>query len=371
MPPPRVPVLVSLTTGTAALAGALGGLAAGHLLDAGDWRLIFLCSGLLGLIALLAAFGLPRTVIALVKRGRFDILGAVLPAPAVAAILYGVETGSTDGFTPAVAAYLAAGIALLAFWIFWELRIADPIFHLRIFRDRSLVLMLIITGLIGLGTFGAVSLIQPILMQSPRLLPVGLGLSPGTAGNYGVVVGVTGFLLSPVGGKIASRFGAKTTLLIGIVVAIVGFGGFAIAVHNLPLAITATFFTGLGTSFILAGLPTMIVETVKPENTGEAVGIVYQVSRTLFGAVGTALTGVILSSSVVPKTTAPTLAAWHAIIVFIAATAILAFAVTLFVRKATPMDQRDDLVEAAGEQSPEADKTLHPAPPSSGRPATA
>jgi MFS family permease len=372
VPPPRVPVLVSLTTGTAALAGALGGLVAGHLLNAGDWRLIFLCSGLLGVIALLAALGLPRTAIALVKQGRFDILGAVLLAPAVAAILYGVETGSADGLTPAVAGYLVAGIALLGFWIFWELRVGNPIFHLRMFRDRSLVLMLIITGLIGLGTFGAAALIQPILMQSPRMLPVGLGLTPGTAGNYGVAVGITGFLLSPLGGRIAGKFGARTTLLIGIVIALVGFGGFATAVHNLPLAITATFFTGLGTSFILAGLPTMIVETVKPENTGEAIGIVYQVGRTLFSAVGTAITGVILSSSVVPKTTAPTLAAWHAIIVFIAATVILAFAVTLFVRRAVPMDKRGDLVEAVGGQSPEAAETPQPAPPSSSaRPATA
>jgi MFS family permease len=177
--------------------------------------------------------------------------------------------------------------------------------------------------------------------------------------------------IAPLSGRLGDSYGRRKALLIGIVIAIVGFGGFAIAVHNLPLAITATFFTGLGTSFILAGLPTMIVETVKPENTGEAVGIVYQVGRTLFSAVGTALTGVILSSSVVPKTTAPTLVAWHSIIVFIAATAILAFAVTLFVRKATPMDQRDDLVEAVGELSPEEGEALQPAPPPSSRPATA
>ena len=309
VPPRRVPVLVSLTTGTALLAGSLGGLVAGHLLDAGDWRLIFLCSGSLGVLALLAAFGLPRHAAPRVRRGRFDILGAVLLAPGVASLLYGIDTGSSDGLTPAVAGYLVAGIAALAFWAFWELRIANPIFDLRIFRDASLVLLLIITGLIGLGVFGAISLIQPILLQSPSALPVGIGLTPGTAGNYGLVVGIVGFLLSPLGGRIAGKYGAKTTLLIGIVLAILGIGGLAIAVHNLPLAITATFFTGLGTAFILAGLSNMIVEVVRPENTGEVVGIVYEAGRTLFGAVGTAITGIILSSSVVPKTTAPTLTA--------------------------------------------------------------
>jgi MFS family permease len=371
VPPRRVAVLVSLTTGTASLAGALAGLVAGHLLDAGDWRLIFLCSGGLGVLALLSAFGLPRVVVARVKQGRFDILGAVLLAPGVASLLYGVQTGSSDGLTPAVAAYLIAGIAVLAFWVFWELRTRDPIFHLRMFRDRSLVLVLATTGLIGLGVFGSIALIQPILMQSPRLLPVGLGLTPGTAGNYGIAVGVVGFLLSPLGGRIASKYGAKTTLLIGIVLAVIGLGGFAVAVHNLPLAIIATFFTGLGTSFILVGLPNMIVEAVPPQNTGEAVGIVYEVGRTLFGAVGTAITGVILSSSVVPKTTAPTLTAWHAIIGFVAITAILAFAIALFVRRAIPMDQRGDGAWGPGGAPQEAGQApLQPAPSTSARPAT-
>jgi MFS family permease len=371
VPPRRVPILVSLTTGTALLGGALAGVVAGHLLDAGNWRLIFIASGSLGVLALLSAFALPRVIVVRVNHGRFDILGAVLLAPGVASLLYGVQTGSSDGLTPAVSAYLVAGIAVLAFWVFWELRISNPIFNLRMFRDRTLVLILVTTGLIGLGVFGALALIQPILMQSPSLLPVGLGLTPGTAGNYQLVVGIVGFLLSPLGGKIAGKYGAKTTLLIGIVLGVVGVGGFAVAVHNLPLAIAATFFTGLGTGFILVGLPNMIVEVVPPQNTGEAVGIVYEVGRTLFGAVGTALTGVILASSVVPKTTAPTLTAWHAIVGFIAITAILGFIVALFVRKVIPMDQRGDRVEPVGEAPEEAWEAPQPAPPTAGSPATA
>ena len=190
----------------------------------------------------------------------------------MASLLYGVQTGSSDGLTPAVSAYLVAGIAVLAFWVFWELRISNPIFNLRMFRDRTLVLILVTTGLIGLGVFGALALIQPILMQSPSLLRW-MGLTPGIAGNYQLVVGIVGFLLSPLGGRIAGESGAKTTLLIGIVLAVVGVGGFAVAVHNLPLAIAATFFTGLGTGFILVGVPNMIVEVVPPQNTGEAVGM--------------------------------------------------------------------------------------------------
>jgi MFS family permease len=352
VPAPRVPVLVAITTGTAALAGSLAALAAGVLLDLGDWRIMFLASGVLAVIALVAAVGLPRSVLVPVDSRRFDVLGAVLLAPAVAAILFGVNTARDDGFTPAVLAYIIGGVVLIAFWIVWELRVSDPMFNLRLFRQRALTLTLVATGLIGLGTFSAAALLQPILMQSPTTLPVGLGLTPTVAGLYGLIVGALGFALSPLGGRVASRYGAKITLLAGIVLAVVGFGGFVVAVHDLPLAIAATVFTGVGTSFILVGLPNLIVETVPPQNTGEAIGIVYQVGRTLFSAVGTAIAGFILASSVVPKTTAPTLTAWHSVLVFTVVTALLALAVALLVRKVRPMEQRGDAIEIRDDLDP-------------------
>jgi hypothetical protein len=58
----------------------------------------------------------------------------------------------------------------------------------------------------------------------------------------------------------------------------------------------------------------------------------------------------------VPKTTAPTLTAWHAIIGFVAITAICGFIVALFVRKAIPMDQRGDGVGDPGGAPQEAGK---------------
>jgi hypothetical protein len=56
---------------------------------------------------------------------------------------------------------------------------------------------------------------------------------------------------------------------------------------------------------------------------------------------------------------------------FIAITAILAFAIALFVRKAIPMDQRDDGAEGTGEALQEPGEASQPVPPPSGRPATA
>lgn len=349
VPAPRVPVLISLTTGSAVIGGSLGALAAGILIETSGWHSMFVASGILALIAIGAAALLPRSVVAPGDRPRLDILGGVLLAPAVAAVLFALTTARGTGFTPFVVILIVVGLALFAFWIVLELRLKNPMFNLRLFTQPQLVLALIITALVGLGIFATGALIGPILQQGPTTNPVGLGLTPTQAGLYGLITGAVGFILSPIGGRIAARFGAKITLGIGISAAVLGFAGYAIFVHNLTLAITATVVSGIGTALILAGLPNLIVERVHPKNTGEAIGIIYSTGRTIFQAIGTAVAGFILASSVVQGGTAPTLQAWYGVIAFIAITGVLALALTVVVKKVKPMVQRGEVVEAVAE----------------------
>lgn len=349
VPAPRVPVLVSLTTGSALIGGSLGALAAGILIQTSGWHSMFYASGILAVVAIGAAALLPRSVVAPGEHPRLDILGGVLLAPAVASVLFGLTIARGVGFTPIVVGLIVLGFALFAFWIVLELRIKNPMFNLRLFKQRQLVLALIITAFVSLGIFATGGLIGPILQQGPVANPVGLGLTPTQAGLYGLITGAVGFILSPIGGRVAAKFGAKVTLGIGISVAVLGFAGFAFFVHDLPLAIGATVLSGVGTALIMAGLPNLIVELVDPQNTGEAIGIVYSTGRTIFQAIGTAVAGFILASSVVAGGTAPTLEAWYGVIAFIVITGLLALVATIIVKKVVPMEQRGEVVEAVAE----------------------
>ncbi|UFS58752.1 MFS transporter [Subtercola endophyticus] len=354
VPAPRVPVLISLTTGVSIIGGSLAALAAGILLDTSGWHSIFVASGILAIIALLVALGLPRSVVSTEPRARLDILGAVVMAPAIAAILFGVNTARSQGASALVIGLIGIGAILFAFWIVWELRIKNPMFNLRLFKRRSLVLTLVATAAAGLGIFAATALITPILQQSPASLPVGLGLTPTEAGLYGLISGVLGFALSPVGGRIASKFGAKVTLALGFGIAIIGSVLFIFSVHSLPLSIVAVVVTGLGTALILVGIPNIIVELVSASDTSEAVGLIFSVGRTLFAAIGTAIVGIILASSTVPGTTAPSVAAWNSTLIYVIITAVIGLIVTIIIRKVKPMDQRGTVVEAVAEVQAEA-----------------
>jgi MFS family permease len=353
VPAPRVPVLVSLTTGTAIIGGSLAALVAGIILDQSSWHVMFIASGILAIVAILAGLGLPKSVVVPSNQGRLDILGGVLLAPAVAAILFGVNSSRSQGASAFVLTLIISGAVLFAFWIVWELRIKNPMFNLRLFKQRSLVLTLVATAFVAVGLFAAGGLLGPILQQSPTTLPVGLGLTPTQAGLYGLISGVIGFGLSPVGGRVAAKFGAKVTLAAGSIIGIIGFIGFIFAVHNLPLAIVAVVVTGIGTALVLVGLPNVIVENVDAKDTSEAIGMIYSVGRTLFAAVGTAIAGIILASSTVPETTAPTIASWNATIIFVIVTAAIALVATLMITKVKPMDERGMVIEAVAEAESE------------------
>ncbi|MFI5756284.1 MFS transporter [Streptomyces sp. NPDC051569] len=341
LPPPRVPVAASIVTGTAIIAGALGTFVGGVIIDGGTWRYMFLTSALLAVASIAVAVGvLPKSVVPPRDGTRIDWLGGVLLAPAVASILYGFTRTKNDGWGDGlVMAFIAAGLVLAVFWVVYELRVESPMFNLRLFRRRALVLCLLATALVAAGSMAAGSLLIPILMQSPELLPVGLGLSATAAGAYGLIGAGASFGLSPSAGRLAAKYGARVTLAVGVVVSIVGFAMLLVVFGNLPLVIVASTVSAIGGGFVLAGLPNVIIEAVPARNTGEAIGLVYSVSRTIFVAVGTSVVSLLLASSVVPKTTAPTEEAWRLSIGFVVVTLAAALVVTLLMRGSKSLDE--------------------------------
>ncbi|MFT4306599.1 MAG: MFS transporter [Microbacterium sp.] len=343
-PPRRVSLLSSLTSGVSVVGGAFGAVLAGVLLEASGWHSMFVASAALSIVAIAFAIFLPRPVTTARGLAGIDVVGAIVMAPALAAILFGVTTARATGVTPAVVAFVAGGLVLFAFWIFWELRISQPMFNLRLFRQPSLVLALAATAFVSLGIMAGPALLTPILQQSPTTLPVGLGLTPTQAGLFFLVGGLLSFALSPVAGRVAGRFGARVVLLAGFVVGIVGYAGFLVCVHDLVLSTAAILLGSVGTALIVVAVPLVIVEIVPPEDTSEAVALIYTVGRTIFSAVGTAIVGILLTSSTVPDTTAPTLTAWYLGVGFVLATGVLGLIVTLAIRKAVPLDRREQAV---------------------------
>lgn len=340
--PKRVSLLASLTSGASVIGGALGALLAGVLLDVSGWHSMFIASAAMAVLAIIGALFLPPSTLNATAeaRGRLDIVGAVLLAPAVASLLFGLTISRTQALSPVVISFVAGGLVLLAFWIWWELRVENPMFHLRLFRNSALVLAFVATAFVAMGIMAGPQLLTPLLQQSPVAMPVGLGLTPTQAGLYGLIAGVVSFALAPVAGRVAGRFGAKVVLLVGIALGAVGYATFFFAVHDLALSVVGIVVAGVGTALVVVAVPLIIVEIVPPEETSASVGLVYVTGRTIFTSVGVAVIAVLLASNTVPETTLPTLAAWTVAVGFVVLTGVAGFVAAAAIRRAKPLDER-------------------------------
>src|SRR3954454_12407430 len=127
----------------AAIAGSFLGLVLGGLLGPVAWRLVFLVSVPIGVFATIWAYGTLREL-GERRPARIDWWGNLTFAIGLVCVMigitYGIQPygGHTMGWTsPLVLETLLGGLAVLALFCVIETRVAEPMFHLDLFRIRA------------------------------------------------------------------------------------------------------------------------------------------------------------------------------------------------------------------------------------------
>ncbi|MEU1305593.1 MFS transporter [Streptomyces shenzhenensis] len=331
LPEKHVPVATAMIAGAAMLAAASGNIIAGALIDNLSWHYIFVVAAVVALVSAAACCLLPRSTV-LADTRRVSWLGSVLFAPAIALVLYGVnETPSWGWIDARTIGCVVGGLLLLLLWAWREQRTENPMINLRLFAERKLTLTMLATAALAIGPLGATGFLLQIIMQTPEDAPVGLGLSATDAGWVSFCIAIFGFLLSPVSGRIASRAGARRSLIIGSAFGVLNAVALALLHSSLAGLIFSTVFLTVATSFILSSLPTLVIEEAPAENTSEATGL-NVVVRTAFTGVGTSLTTLLLSMSLVAGTPFSTRGAYLSVFVLIGVCCLVALALAFLIR---------------------------------------
>ncbi|MCE4265464.1 MULTISPECIES: MFS transporter [Rhodococcus] len=332
LPVEKVAMAVALIAGSAIAAGAASLVVAGVIIDLGDWRYIFVVTAAYAVVCIiLVEVVLPwrrRTY----HRQPVDFAGAVALAVAVASILLGLTQGKSWGWDDLrVLSLLLVGAVIFAWWVRWELNCASPIVNLRLLAERNIALTMLSTIALGLGPIGVVTMLIPIIMQSPKTSPFGLGLSPTTAGLLSFIGAMVGMLFTPLAGKLAASVGARTALLIGTALFLGACSGFLVF-HGSVVGMTMLIVVvSIATAFAYTALSNLLVEFVPEHSTSETVGS-QSVVRTAAMAVGTSITTVLLASLVVPGTSTPTVAALGAVCAMLVAMCAVTIILALGIR---------------------------------------
>ncbi|HLI43679.1 MAG TPA: MFS transporter [Acidimicrobiales bacterium] len=266
----------------AAIAGSFIGLVIGGLLGPVDWRLVFLVSVPFGL------FGTIWAWLKLEERGerrpaKLDWWGNVTFAVGLVAVLvgitYGIQPygGHTMGWTsPMVISCLAGGVAVLVVFVVIERRVAEPMFHLPLFRIRSFTMGNVAALLSSLGRGGLMFMLI-IWLQGIWLPLHGYSFSqtPLWAGIYMVPLTV-GFLVSgPVSGWLSDHLGARPFATLGMVVSAAAFLG----IESLPVDFSYVWFAlllfALGAAMGLFASPNraQVMNSLPPHQRGVGGGM--------------------------------------------------------------------------------------------------
>jgi EmrB/QacA subfamily drug resistance transporter len=289
-PPAERTRAVSVWAAVAGGSALLGLLCTGTLLHWFSWRSAFAVNVVLAVIAIAGTIAfVPES--ADPDAPRLDIGGALLAVAGLTALVFSVIEAPEAGWGSArTLGGIAAGLAVLAIFILWELRASHPMLDPRHFRSRrlsagSLSIFIQFFAFFGF-TFVALQYLQGVRGDSPlkaalSVLPLAATMmptarvTPRLAARFGARrVCVTGLVLVAAGLVVISRVGTATPywlLLAGLVPLGVGMGA----------AMTPA------TAAITEGLP------AAQQGVGSALN---DLSREVGGALGIAVIGSVVTA---------------------------------------------------------------------------
>ncbi|MFD9332165.1 MFS transporter [Streptomyces sp. NPDC060065] len=279
-----------------ALAGsgsAIGFILGGVLTEYLDWRWCLYVNVPIAVIAVFGAFALlhdrPGNTGA-----RLDVPGVLMGCGGLVAIVYGFSEAESRGWTDSlVLGLFAAGVVLLATFVWWQTRAPSPLLPLHIVKDRNRAGCFLTMGLAVIGMFGMFLFmtyyLQVILGYSP--VKTGLAFLPMTAA---IIIGST-----QISARLMNHVPPRALMVPGTIIAAGGMLVFtqlsvdsAYATHLLP----GLLLTGLGMGLTFMPVFATATAGVAPQDAGVTSATV-NTSQQVGGSIGTALLNTIATTS--------------------------------------------------------------------------
>ena len=291
VPPARRGLALGAWGAIAGLAIAVGPVVGGAIVEGASWSWIFWLNVPIG-IALLPVAG------RLLKEShgpaaKLDAVGTGLATAGLFSVVLGLVKANDWGWgSTSIVGLFIVGVVFLAAFARYELRVADPVLPLRLFRNRGFTASNVAALFMFFGMFGSIFLLAQFLQFAHHYSPLSAGVRtlPWTA---------MPIFIAPVAGLLSDRIGGRRIVATGLFLQAIGLYWLAATatptvsyLHIVPgLAIS-----GFGMALFFAPVANLVLSSVRPEEQGIASGA-HNAIRELGGVLGVAVLASVFAHS--------------------------------------------------------------------------
>ena len=259
-------------TGVSFIAGPLLG---GALVDAASWRWIFA----INVVPIAATLVILARIEPERARGgdaSVDWLGALACVLGLGGVIFAlIEQPRRGWHAPAITLPLVGGALACVAFVVWERRARQPMLDFALFRNRNFAAGNAATVAIYAGLGGSTFLIAVFLQQVA-------GYSATAAGLALMPLTLLMFVLSPVAGRLAGRWGARWFMTVGPLLGAAGLGLLAMLDADIVYArdlLPGVTLLGLGLSTTVAPLTAAVLGGVDERHAGVGSAINNAIAR--------------------------------------------------------------------------------------------
>ncbi|MEU4176905.1 MFS transporter [Streptomyces sp. NPDC026589] len=284
---------IGIWSTVSSLGFAAGPLFGGFVLDHFWWGAIFLINIPVALIALAAVARLvPES-----KSGqgqRPDLLGALLSTIGMTAVVFAIISGPEHGWASGQVLLTASlGVAVLAGFVLWELRVPHPMLDMHFFRNQKFVGAVAGALLVAFGMTGSLFLLTQHLQFVLGYGPLEAGLRTAPMALTVVVLNLMG-----LGARMVQKLGTPAVIAAGMsclaaglaAIAVLGGGdgGYGGMLFGLVVM-------GAGVALAMPAMANAIMSAIPPEKAGVGAGVNGMLAE--FGnGLGVAVLGAVLNA---------------------------------------------------------------------------
>jgi MFS family permease len=198
-----------------------------------------------------------------------DLPGVALASSGLLGVVFGIVRAQALGWTSTtVLGSMAAGAALLAAFVAWELRTPTPMLPMRFFRNRGFAATNGVSLAMFFGAFGSIFLLA-------QFFQVAQGYSPLEAGVRTLPWTAMPIFVAPVAGLLSDRIGSRPLMAAGLSLQALALAYLAtVTAPDVAYGLLVPGFVMAGTGMALVFAPSAnaLLSSVRPSEAGQASG---------------------------------------------------------------------------------------------------